>query len=219
MGSGYLLGNDISNNRHDGVNSELAYIILENNIIASNSGFGVRGDHSIVNASGNLIYDNARWGLYSSGGRIINENNVFEKDGKGNKEGNLLQEWEILVEVLDENYDPIEDVNLTIKNSYGDLIWSGQTISSVRRFVLREYEINSEGNELRHSPFTIRAIKDDAENTSVENINTNQKVIIFLESDEEPSKESIKLWFIWLSLLVVIIMILAAIIQVYRNKK
>lgn len=211
MGSGILIGNGISNNTNDGINQELGYFELRNNTIASNGGFGIRGDHSIFIASGNLIYDNARWGLYSSGGSIIQENNTFEMDGKMNIEGDVLQEWEVLIQIMDKNNNAVEDVNITVTDKYGSTIWTGQTISSVRRLVLREYEIGSGGSELVHSPFTISARKGDLSNSTVVDVNNNQIITVILEPED--NGESMDLWMILIAIIVVIVVGLIVVLR------
>ncbi len=215
MGSGILIGNDISNNTNDGVNQELGYFELRNNTIASNGGFGVRGDHSIFYASRNLIYDNARWGLYSSGGSIIQENNTFEMDGERNIEGDVLQEWEVLIQIYDTNNDPLEDVNITVTDKYGTVVWTGQTISSVRRLVLREYEIRNDGSELVHSPFTISGRKGDLSNSTVVEVNHNQIITLILE--DEDNGISIDTWL--LLIVIIIVLVVCLIIVLAKRKK
>ena len=152
-----IIGNNISGNSLGGINVKLGHFDIHNNTISSNGGFGIRSDHAIINATNNLIYDNERWGIYSLDAPIISENNYFERNGRYNKEGDILQEWEVLIQVFDTLNNSLDNVNISVFDQHEDLMWSGNTIGNVRIIVLREYESRDNGTLLTHTPFTINA--------------------------------------------------------------
>jgi hypothetical protein len=156
VGFSTIVGNDISYNTFDGIKVELGYLLILNNTIHSNGEFGIRTDHAFVNVSNNSIFDNGRWGIYSLGAHIIQRDNYFERDGKGNVDGDVILEWEIDLKTFDHNNESLYNVNLTIHNENNELVWNGTTVGSIRNLVIRDYEIIDNGTELVHT-YTVNA--------------------------------------------------------------
>ncbi|UCE74075.1 MAG: right-handed parallel beta-helix repeat-containing protein [Methanomassiliicoccales archaeon] len=224
IGYGTLIGNDISDNAQGGITVELGHFEIHNNTIYSNGGFGITSDHASINATNNTIYDNERWGIYSWGAPIFHKDNTFEKNGKYNKEGDVLQVWDVLIKIFDADNQSLENVNLTIYDSLGDIIWRGNTIGNIRTVVLREYELKNDRTEVVHTPFTIKASKEAYFNSTIVDVGSNTEIIIVIdyrEKEEEP-EDTIPFWGlvalggIWI---VIIIFILVGLIITLRNRK
>lgn len=156
VGFSTIVGNEISNNIFDGIKVELGYLLIMNNSIHSNGEFGIRTDHAFVNVSNNSIFDNGRWGIYSLGAHIIQRDNYFKRDGKGNGDGDVILEWEIDLKTFDHNNESLNNVNLSIHNENNELVWNGTTVGSIRNLVIRDYEIIDNGTELIHT-YTVNA--------------------------------------------------------------
>jgi parallel beta-helix repeat protein len=224
MGFARIRGNYIFNNSLGGIIVELGQFEIHSNIIASNGGFGVRSDHATINANNNIIYDNERWGIFSLGTPITQENNSFEKDGRYNGEGDVLQEWEVEIKIFDAKNKTLNLVNLTIHDRLDNLIWTGDTIGNVRTVILREYELFNNGSELVHTPFTIKAKKGTSSNSTNVVVNDNINILIVLDykADSERKEYEFPFWGlavvagIWLF---VFIMVIAGIAVTIRNKK
>lgn len=214
-----LFGNNISSNTLGGIKVELGYFELHNNTIASNGGFGIQSDHASIIATNNTIYDNQRWGIYSFGAPIFHENNNFEKDGKYNKEGDVLQEWEVLIKVFDTNNESLEDVHLTIYDNLGNVVSSNNTIGNLRTDVLREYELKNNGSEIVHIPYKIIAFKGSFSTKTTININDNMLIIIVLnqKSDERPSWITPVVGGTWIITLVFVIVGIIGVVR-YRRR-
>ena len=224
-GSATLIGNYIYNNTLDGVYAEShSHLEIHDNIIVSNKGSGVQGRGAIINATNNLIYDNARWGIYSVGGLIAQTNNTFEKNGKGNSNGSVLQEWSLFIDVFDAKNVSLEDVHITIFDNYGDILWSGDTIGNFRTVIVREYEIKNNGSEVFHTPFKIRATKGAAINYTTVDVrnNTALKIVLDYKPKGEGKDSTLPLWgvvIIWGILLIDAIMIIVGLIVIRRRKR
>ncbi|UCE74717.1 MAG: hypothetical protein JSV56_03180 [Methanomassiliicoccales archaeon] len=228
-GSLVMYGNHISHNTMGGIKGELGYFWLENNTIASNGGYGVKGDHTTIYANNNTIFDNELWGIYAFNAPIIHDNNTFSMDGSSESQGGLLQEWEVLVNVKNVANKTLRGVNLTLYDSLGNMIWTAETIGSVRRVVLKEYEILNEGTEINHMPFAINATKGDYFYNNTYEVDPYEEIIIILEYEEEqepeenPAKRVVPSWIIamlsiiWL--LAFIFVILGASVNYFRNRK
>lgn len=229
FGSPYMYGNTISHNLYGGIVGELGYIALYNNTISSNGGYGVKGDHTTIYAYNNTIFDNELWGIYAFNAPTLHDNNTFSKDGSSESQGGMLQEWEILVNVKDADNNTLSDVNITVYDSLGNLIWTGKTIGSVRTIVLREYEILNDGTEIIHTPFAINTTKGGFYSNSTQDIIPFEEFVIILEYEEEQepkhprTKREIPSWInvmasiIWL--LALLFVILGALLNYFRNRK
>ncbi len=224
FGFATLIGNNISNNVLGGVTIELGYFEFHNNVISSNGGFGILSDHASINATNNSIYNNERWGIFSWGAPLFLENNTFVKDGEYNGEGDVLLEWDVLIKVFDQNNESLENVELTIYNDPGDIVWNGTTIGNVRTLVLREYEIVNGSTLILHSPYRVMANKENFTNTTIVDVEENRIILVIIEIEEEKQVEEYEfpLWGmmvvagIWVT--IVILMIVGLIITL-RNKK
>lgn len=214
-----LFGNNISSNTLGGIKVELGYFELHNNTIASNGGFGIQSDHASIIATNNTIYDNQRWGIYSYGAPIFHENNNFEKDGKFNKEGDVLQEWEVLILLFDTNNETLEDVHLTIYDNLGNIVCSNNTIGNFRTDVLWEYELKNNGSEIVHTPYKIIAFKGSFSTKTIVDINDNMLITIILdqESDEGPSWVAPVMGGTWMITLVFVIVGIIGVVR-YRRR-
>jgi parallel beta-helix repeat protein len=193
-GSASVIGNYIHNNTLDGVYAESygeydSYLELHNNIIIANDEYGVRCNNVTINATGNLIYDNKRWGIYSYAGSLSQTDNTFEKDDKGNGDGNVLQVWEVFIEIFDEDNKPIPKVNITVTDKSENVVWCFDTISNFRTFPLKEYEIHSDGSEIVQTPFTIKASKEDSTNYTLIDLNNNLNLIMILDYQDEGDQD------------------------------
>jgi parallel beta-helix repeat protein len=214
FGSPYLYSNTISHNLYGGIKGELGYIALYNNTISSNGGYGVKGDHTVIYAYNNSIYDNELWGIYGFNAPIFHDNNTYLKDGLSESQGGLVQEWELLVNVKDADNNTLGNVNITIRDRLGNLVWTGVTIGSVRTPELREYEILNNGTEILREPFTIHATKGEYYCNITYEIEPYEEIIIILEYEEEKEpEEPIKKREIpaWIIAMVAVIWLLAII--------
>jgi parallel beta-helix repeat protein len=224
FGFATLIGNNISNNALGGVTIELGYFEFHNNVITSNGGFGILSDHASINATNNTIYNNERWGIFSWGAPIFLKNNTFVKDGEYNGEGDILLEWDVLIKVFDQNNESLENVELTIYNDLGDIVWNGTTIGNVRTLVLREYEMVNGSTLILHSPYRVSATKETFTNTTIVDVKENRIILVFIEIEEEKQVEEYEfpLWGmvvvlgIWLT--VIILMIVGQVVTL-QNKK
>lgn len=227
-----IISNNISGNSLGGINVELGHLDIHNNIISSNGGFGIRSDHAVINATNNLIFDNERWGIYSLNAPIISENNYFERDGKYNKEGDVLQEWEVLIRVFDTHNNSLNNVNISVHDQHEDLIWTGNTIGNVRIIVLREYESRENGTLITHTPFMINAKLGIYTNSTTLDITDSEmsifesstlNIVVDIEEEERQVEEyKFPVWGLNVVLgiwVFVLIMIILGIIMVSRDKK
>ncbi|ODS37763.1 MAG: hypothetical protein A7315_03715 [Candidatus Altiarchaeales archaeon WOR_SM1_79] len=220
FGFATLIGNNISNNELGGISIELGYFWFQNNTIFSNGGFGINGDHASINATGNLIYDNERWGIFSWGAPIFHKNNTFQKNGLQNDQGNILLQWDVLFRVFDHNNEELKDVNLTIYDSHGNVMWSGETIGNIRALQLREYEILGDGTELVHTPFTVKVRKGTFTNSTTADIRNNMEVRIVLNTEKKEYK--FPFWGLMVVLgvwLIVLVMVIIGAIVTIKNRK
>jgi parallel beta-helix repeat protein len=230
-GNADIIGNNISDNSLGGISVELGHLDIHNNTISNNGGFGIRSDHAFINATNNSIFGNERWGIYSVGARIVSDNNHFERNGDFNLEGDVLQEWEVLVHVFDEENNTVNNVNITISDQHDNLTWTGNTIGNVRFITLREYESKNNETLIIHTPFTINSTKGSLFNSTTLDISgsemsifESQTLFIVLEFEEEdtPRDYEFPLWGLLVVLgilLFVVILILIGIIKASMDRK
>jgi parallel beta-helix repeat protein len=219
FGFATLIGNNISHNFLGGVLVELGHFEIHNNTISSNGGFGIHSDHASINLTNNSIYGNERWGVVTIGAPLHRENNTFLKDGNVNREGDVLVAWDIVLRMVDQEGEPVENVNVTIRNAQGDVIWKGGTIGNVRTFVLREYEITNRGDEVVHTPYKIVAFKGDLFVSTTVDVYENEEIPITLK---EPAPFEFPLWgliTVWGILALIIVMVIVGIVYNIRIKR
>jgi parallel beta-helix repeat protein len=218
-----LIGNKILNNTLGGITVELGHFEIHNNEIASNGGFGIESDHASINATNNTIYDNERWGIFSWGAPLLLANNKYDVNGMENGEGDVLLEWDVLINVFDQNNKSIESVDLTIYDDPGDFVWSGTTIGNVRTLVLREYEI-VKGETIVHSPYRVSGTKDNFSNTTIAQVKENRIIIVTIEIEKDRQAKEYEFPF-WGLVVVVGIWVMALILMIVglilnrRNKR
>jgi parallel beta-helix repeat protein len=229
-----ILNNNISGNTMDGIRIELGEVNIHNNIISNNGEFGIWGDRAKLNATNNSIFGNNRWGIRSFQAPLNSENNHFERHAMLNGQGDVIQEWDIIVHVFDSENNTLDNVNLTIFNKGGGLVKSADTIGNVKKFTLREFESENNESLVIHNPFTIVANKSSFTNSSTLNIigsemspiyqNTHYVYIEIEEEEEEnpPCRYGMPLWGliivvgIWLF---VAILLIIGIIRVSRDRR
>jgi hypothetical protein len=222
VGLATIIGNDISNNSEVGIVVELGHLEIHENTISSNGGYGIKSDHASINASNNYIFDNDLWGIYSRKAPIFQEDNNFEKNGKYNKEGDVLLVWEVLIRVFDTNNESVHGVNITVYDFQDNLVWTGDTIGNARTVFIREYEYKNNGTKLNHTPHTVIVRKDDLSNSTTFDVSESKPaifesltvdIILEIEYEDGPFKDSgPSEWIVWLVSMIWLIALICLII-------
>ena len=105
-------------------------VIIQNNLIIKGLD-GIRiltgPPFSSIAIINNTIGNNRGWGIIAASDNISIENNTFEYNGIPNGKGRILKVWVIHVKVIDLLGFPINGVNVSAYNRFGEKVWEFKT--------------------------------------------------------------------------------------------
>lgn len=140
-----------------------------------------------------VITDSVGYDIYATDSAYSNNyfiNSTFDKnDVSVNSNTRVWVKWYLLVQVKDTTENPLQEANVSIKDKYDKLWFSGQTNSSgyVQRLILNEYNQTSAGKSF-YTNYTVSANKSGySPNQTFENLTANSFLVLYLQPIGPPT--------------------------------
>lgn len=180
-----IIKNNTFFNNHNGISCTSSGVIIENNKIFSNKEHGIYCSNSNPTIKSNIITNNGEWGIFGFDEKMtkISNNTFVDEFGNLNKKGKIIQNWEIIVNVFDNEGNIIPVATVTVFDRFNNLIEQNSSIYHLLPFscLITEYYISNNNTQISCNPhkifvslnnfeksITLDIVKEDIINISLE---------------------------------------------------
>ena len=199
---GTIEGNIIKNSPHNGIwcgnQSDLTII---NNVIENCDENGIYSYNSTLTITNNEFKNCTDWGIYTEGCTVTESGNTYTSVTKGEK----YEAYFVQLKILDEDNAGLPDAAVTVKDSSGATIWSGDTDSNGMTGDIR---VNAA------ETYTAEAKWMDLSSTMEFTPEKSEQIDLNLEEEEESDNT-----FLYVGIVVLVIIVILVIVLLMRKSK